>query len=945
MEVFIMSSKKKYAHLNFSENDIKMIMEDMKENENKLIYLKDKIVTTENKRKFYFKERNEEIKKNWEKSMINMEKFKIKKMKEPWESVIKYKLLCQNNFRKNSKKMEKISNDFDYNLKFLVDETGKNKNKEESSSEIIMIKMRQKLNEKIKNKRDKEKRERKRLKEEQESNYRIFAKKSMDDMVNILENNLKKEKNEPIKINEDLLSNIEIKEKEEKALEKKANGEKVKETNKNEDKDKISSGKSRNKYKSINEDKISEFKIKEELIKNETESDNKIKEAYEKEKMGQTATSSYSKLSTNDYGLGLINECLSIHNFNININDRIQLFKTFILPINKDEIEKQYNNFPKIDINSNSTNQSLIKNYSCSNIYDKSTSFNNSSINKFDKKLYLEEIDKINMEDFNKNFEKKLAIFYKNKNLLQPILKEILDITEYIQSYQERKGIYLIDNSKWDELMIKFKNQENIDDYDEENKNVTKKEDESEYLFDYGDKITNEDDKRIFDYMNYIGFFNDLIIPNEMRGKKFLYPELYKDFYIKQNNNGIDIKEYEPNEIENENLCMPKNANIKDFKLSDIIENIIENKNINNNENIKGGLNNILNAYEKRGKYFFIPIKMSISGYPLSGKKIQSSFINEKYKGIKIYNPQKLLESKMKDYKDYKAYKDQPEKLVSAKGKQKNKKDEHKTEIEDPRCFEGRTYKDYQEFMKHHPDTRVVEMDTVVGCEGSHKVLLTLHFDNCSFMAAFLLLRVGVMEKNEEMIEDALNQWYWHIKYLQNPDTGFYYHGYNNITKDHMSGIYWGRANAWAAFTMSKVGEILPEAYLYPKFLDVAGSLNEQLAALKTVQTENGLWRTVLTDEESYEEISASAGIAAAMLNRGNPLHSKYINKSIKGLLANVSPDGKVMNVSAGTAVMKDIEGYRNISRDWIQGWGQGLMLAFLSKLLVSSKIEKDGAL
>lgn len=63
----------------------------------------------------------------------------------------------------------------------------------------------------------------------------------------------------------------------------------------------------------------------------------------------------------------------------------------------------------------------------------------------------------------------------------------------------------------------------------------------------------------------------------------------------------------------------------------------------------------------------------------------------------------------------------------------------HKTEIEDPRSFEGRTFKDYQAFMKQHPDTRVVEMDTVVGCEGSHKVLLTLHFDNCSFMAAFLL--------------------------------------------------------------------------------------------------------------------------------------------------------------------------------------------------------------
>lgn len=213
------------------------------------------------------------------------------------------------------------------------------------------------------------------------------------------------------------------------------------------------------------------------------------------------------------------------------------------------------------------------------------------------------------------------------------------------------------------------------------------------------------------------------------------------------------------------------------------------------------------------------------------------------------------------------------------------------------------------------------------------------------FMAAFMLLRVGVILEDEDMIDDALNQWYWHIKYLQNPGSGFYYHGYNNITKDHMSGIYWGRANAWAAYTMSQVSGKLLKCYLYPKYMDVAGSLNEQLAALKTVQTENGLWRTVLDDPESYEEVSASAGIAAAMLARGNVLHTKHINKAIKGLLDNVSEEGKVMNVSAGTAVMNDKESYRAISRDWIQGWGQGLALAFFSTLLVSDTIEKDGAL
>ena len=213
------------------------------------------------------------------------------------------------------------------------------------------------------------------------------------------------------------------------------------------------------------------------------------------------------------------------------------------------------------------------------------------------------------------------------------------------------------------------------------------------------------------------------------------------------------------------------------------------------------------------------------------------------------------------------------------------------------------------------------------------------------FMAAFFLLRVGVKLRDDEIIADALNQYYWHIHYLQDRETGFYYHGYNNLGHSHMSGIYWGRANAWAAFTMSKVSGILPQCYLYPQFLDVAGSLNEQLAALKTVQTENGLWRTVLNDPESYEEISASAGIAAAMVEKGNPLHSKYINKAIKGMLANVSSDGRVLNVSGGTAVMKDIEGYRNISRDWMQGWGQGLALAFFTGLLTANDSQKDGAL
>ena len=63
----------------------------------------------------------------------------------------------------------------------------------------------------------------------------------------------------------------------------------------------------------------------------------------------------------------------------------------------------------------------------------------------------------------------------------------------------------------------------------------------------------------------------------------------------------------------------------------------------------------------------------------------------------------------------------------------------HASEIDDTGIFEGRTYKDYESFIKQYPDTKITEMDTVVGPEGSHKVLLTLHFCAPDFMMAFLL--------------------------------------------------------------------------------------------------------------------------------------------------------------------------------------------------------------
>jgi len=54
-------------------------------------------------------------------------------------------------------------------------------------------------------------------------------------------------------------------------------------------------------------------------------------------------------------------------------------------------------------------------------------------------------------------------------------------------------------------------------------------------------------------------------------------------------------------------------------------------------------------------------------------------------------------------------------------------------------CRDGRTYRDFLDWLDQYPDTEVVQMDTVIGAKGGgENVLLTIHFPQSQFMLAFL---------------------------------------------------------------------------------------------------------------------------------------------------------------------------------------------------------------
>ena len=55
----------------------------------------------------------------------------------------------------------------------------------------------------------------------------------------------------------------------------------------------------------------------------------------------------------------------------------------------------------------------------------------------------------------------------------------------------------------------------------------------------------------------------------------------------------------------------------------------------------------------------------------------------------------------------------------------------------DRKCRIGRTFDDYKTYIKDHPDTAVVEIDSVIGEPGG-KCLLTIHFVKAELMLAFL---------------------------------------------------------------------------------------------------------------------------------------------------------------------------------------------------------------
>ncbi len=203
------------------------------------------------------------------------------------------------------------------------------------------------------------------------------------------------------------------------------------------------------------------------------------------------------------------------------------------------------------------------------------------------------------------------------------------------------------------------------------------------------------------------------------------------------------------------------------------------------------------------------------------------------------------------------------------------------------------------------------------------------------FMAVLFLAKLADVSGNTRYADEAKKQLFIHIRYLADKKSGLWYHGWSFIRKDNFASALWARGNAW----FSLAGAELPAFFACEQWAEdlLRQAWLQQMESLKALQSPEGLWHTLLDKDDSYTEVSASAGIAAAMLRgvRKGYLPASFEETALRAaraVIAHIGEDGMVSQVSYGTVVADNEDYYKKVPLR-PTGYGQNLALIMLCEL------------
>lgn len=206
-------------------------------------------------------------------------------------------------------------------------------------------------------------------------------------------------------------------------------------------------------------------------------------------------------------------------------------------------------------------------------------------------------------------------------------------------------------------------------------------------------------------------------------------------------------------------------------------------------------------------------------------------------------------------------------------------------------------------------------------------------WDDTLYMTVLFLYKAGRLFGRPDWTAEAEYQTLLHIKYLTDPHTGLWFHGFSFEGRHHFARARWARGNGWFTAFAPDLLEMMPAGSSYRMVLE---AYKLQCEALRLLQDKTGLWHTLLDEEESYLETSATAAIAYGMmkgLRMGllDQSFSETATRAYQAVLNKVEEDGTVAGVSYGTPMGHELEFYRRIPLR-PTAYGQGLAFLMMTE-------------
>ena len=337
-----------------------------------------------------------------------------------------------------------------------------------------------------------------------------------------------------------------------------------------------------------------------------------------------------------------------------------------------------------------SSNQSLLPNvFSTRNIdninsinkINKFSTMNQESTKEFNEKLFFQDLSNQTLSSFKFQCEKKYLKKRRVSKGIKDIVLYIIDMTMEGYIYQKEHKSEIMDLDTFLKFNIYFLKKKRlrkkyipVEEVHYKRSGKIEQKIDKEMIIN---NLTNEAKNYIEDYIYYLGIWNDDIIYDQiLRGIRLEYKYITNKQNNKENKNNFGtLIEYEPTALESEDLTLPNsvpdNHNLGELLL-EIFSLQFNNEILNNNNNIN---QNFLN-----GKWDYIPYKISLIGYPLSGRKTLAKKISETYPNMKIYIMRRIINYYFEIYLQLADPIDIPEEKQT---KKKPKKNEAKKENEE----------------------------------------------------------------------------------------------------------------------------------------------------------------------------------------------------------------------------------------------------------------------